>query len=158
MKNEHIHQLKLRMKVCFLILGVRIRSMKEAVVQSALSSARVWGIQQTLVSGEKNRRSPLRPARHTSDTTVWCCVSNCICIPTSMFLDSVILFSLAMSSVICTALAFLFWESSHLGDSGMNLHYNGRTSFIIGPQQREAPPAQTDSSLSRVDDAGLGWV
>lgn len=59
-KKEHIHQLKLRMKVCFLILGVRIRSMKEAVVHSALSSARVWGVQHTLVIGEKNRSSTLR--------------------------------------------------------------------------------------------------
>lgn len=42
------------------MLGVRIRSMKEAVVQSALSSARVWGIQHTLVSGEENRSAPWR--------------------------------------------------------------------------------------------------
>lgn len=64
-KKEHIYQLKLRIKVCFLILGVRIRSMKEAVVQSALSSARVWGIQYTLVSSEKN----------WSPTLQWICSS-----------------------------------------------------------------------------------
>lgn len=40
---------------------------------------------------------------------------------TSMFLERVILFSLAMSAVIFTALEFWFWERSHLGDSGMNL-------------------------------------
>ena len=41
--------------------------------------------------------------------------------PTSIFLERVFPFSLAMASVISTALAELFWERSHLGDSGMNL-------------------------------------
>lgn len=40
---------------------------------------------------------------------------------TSMFFDSVTLFSLAMASVISTAWDFLFCDRSHLGDSGMNL-------------------------------------
>lgn len=38
-----------------------------------------------------------------------------------MFFVSVILFSLAMASVISTAWDFLFCDRSHLGDSGMNL-------------------------------------
>lgn len=48
-KTPQTHQLKLRMKVCFLIFGVLIRSMKEAVLESALSSARVCRIKHTLL-------------------------------------------------------------------------------------------------------------
>lgn len=43
--------------------------------------------------------------------------------PTSVFLDSVLWFSLAMASVIFKALEERFWEMSHLGDSGINLRY-----------------------------------
>lgn len=53
---------------------------------------------------------------------------------TSMFFDNVILFSLAMASVISTAWDFLFCDRSHLGDSGMNLQTwnNPGVSLLMG--------------------------
>lgn len=49
MAHLQTHQLKLRIKVCFLMFGVRMRSMKEAVVESpVLLSDRVCGNKHTV--------------------------------------------------------------------------------------------------------------
>lgn len=50
-----------------------------------------------------------------------CSVSELFNRPTSVFLNSVLWFSLATASVIFKALEERFWEMSHLGDSGINL-------------------------------------
>lgn len=69
---------------------------------------------------------------------------------TSMFLESVFLFTLAISFVISTALLELFWERSHLGDSGINLEAKSIQKKSFQPKKSLKPHDYTEPRASPV--------
>lgn len=78
-----------------------------------------------------------------------------------MFFDSVLLFSLAISSVISTALDFLFCDRSHLGDSGRNLQVRNRPGVTAEPSPMDAvarriPGRSSSPVVGQEEEVGNG--
>lgn len=79
---------------------------------------------------------------------------------TSKFLKSVFLFSLAIASVISKAFEVLFWEMSHLGDSGINLWHKQQVcqNFVLRQKLESAvtfQPTAAKQSLIVEDTSSI---